>query len=174
MSRLVLAGLTAALAVYSYFDIETGLPLLTAQVMTHRGTVVPVSRVLSSGLHITWWLQIIAAALLLGAPYIALQTPRFVSWCLGRYSPAQWEPLLRILPLVKEMTGILALLDSSYLASRIHLEIHDARAHGPLLPADWLMSVDRMELKWLLVLMVMWGIVIYLYIAKIEDAANEE
>jgi hypothetical protein len=68
MSRLVLAVLTAALAVYSYFEIKTSLPLLTAQIMTHRGATAPVSHVLSLGLHITWFLQVFIAALLLAAP----------------------------------------------------------------------------------------------------------
>jgi hypothetical protein len=68
MSRLVLAVLTAALAVYSYFEIGTSLPSLSAQVMTRRGATVPVSQVLSLGLHITWFLLVFIAALLLAAP----------------------------------------------------------------------------------------------------------
>jgi len=171
MSRLVLAVLTAALAVYSYFEIKTDLPLLTAQIMTHRGATAPVSQVLGLGLHITWFLQVFLAAFLLAAPYVAPGTIHFGSWCLSRYSPAQQA---RILPLVRELTGILALLASSYFAARIYLEIHDAGAHGPLLPADWIKKVDRTELEWLLALMVVSGIVIYLYIAKFDDAAGEE
>jgi len=171
MSRLVLAVLTAALAVYSYFEIGTSLPLLSAQVMTRRGATVPVSQVLSLGLHITWFLQVFIAALLLAAPYIAPETIHFGSWRLSRYSPAQQE---RILPLVRELTAILALLVSSYFAARIYLEIHDAGAHGPVLPADWIKQVDRTELEWLLALIVICGIVIYLYIAKFDDAANAE
>ena len=75
---------------------------------------------------------------------------------------------------MRELTAILALLVSSYFAARIYLEIHDAGAHGPVLPADWLKNVDRTELEWLLALMVICGIVIYLYIAKFDDAAGEE
>ena len=171
MSRLVLAVLTAALAVYSYFEIATGLPLLSAQVMTHRGAAVPVSHVLSLGLHIAWFSQAFIAALLLAAPYIAPQYIHFGSWSLGRYSPVQQA---RILPLLRELTGILALLASSYFAARIYFEIHDAGAHGPVLPADWIKNIDRMELEWLLALMVICGIIIYIYIAKIDDAAGQE
>jgi hypothetical protein len=171
MSRLVLAVLTAALAVYSYFEIKTGLPLLTAHITTHSGATVPVSHVLSLGVHISWFLQIFLAALLLGVPYIAPQTIHFGSWRLSRYSPAQQQ---RVLPLVQELTGLLALLVSCYFSARIYLEIHDSDAHGPMLPADWLKNVDRMELEWLLALMVICGIIIYLYIAKFDDAANAE
>ena len=171
MSRHVLAVLTAALAVYSYFEIKTGLPLLSAQVMTHRGATAPVSHVLSLGLYITWFLQLFLAAFLLAAPYIAPQSIHFGSWRLSRYSPAQQQ---RILPLVRELAGILALLTSSYFSARIYFEIHDAAAHGPLLPGDWIKNVDRTELAWLLALLVICGIIIYLYIAKFDDAAGED
>ena len=75
---------------------------------------------------------------------------------------------------MRELTAILALLVSSYFAARIYLEIHDAGAHGPVLPADWIKNVDRTELEWLLALMVICGIIIYLYIAKFDNAASEE
>jgi uncharacterized membrane protein len=171
MSRVVPAVLTAALAVYSYFEIKTSLPLLTAQIMTHRGATAPVSHVLSLGLHITWFLQVFLAAFLLAAPYIAPQTIHFGSWRLSRYSPSQQE---LILPLVRELTGLLALLVSCYFSARIYLEIHDAGAHGPVLPVDWIKNVDRTELEWLLALMVICGIIIYLYIVKFDDAAGGE
>jgi hypothetical protein len=171
MSRVVLAVLTAALAAYSYFEIKTDLPLLTAHIMTHRGATAPLSHVLSLGLHITWILQVFLGAFLLAAPYIAPQTIHFGSWRLSRYSPSQQE---RILPLVRELTGLLALLVSCYFSARIYLEIHDAGAHGPVLPADWIKNVDRTELEWLLALMVICGIIIYLYIAKFDNAASEE
>jgi hypothetical protein len=171
MSRLVLAVLTAALAVYSYFEIRTGLPFLTAHITTHSGAIVPVSQVVGLGVHISWFLQVFLAALLLGAPYLAPQTIHFGTWRLGRYSPAQQQ---RVLPLVQELTGLLALLVSCYFSARIYLEIHDADAHGPMLPADWLKNVDRTELEWLLALMVICGIIIYLYIAKLDDAAGGE
>jgi len=171
MSRIVLAVLTAALAVYSYIEIKTGLPLLTAHITTHKGASVPASHVLSLGVHITWFLQVFIAALLLGVPYLAPQSIHFGSWRLSRYSPAQQQ---RVLPLMRELTGLLALLVSCYFSARICLEIHDADAHGPLLPADWLKNVDRMELEWLLALMVICGIVIYLYVAKFDDAAAGE
>ncbi len=171
MSRLVLAVLTAALAVYSYFEIKTRLPLLTAHFTTHSGAIVPASQVLSLGVHISWFLQVFLAAVLLGAPYIAPQSIHFGSWRLSRFSPAQQQ---RVLPLVRELTGLLALLVSCYFSARIYLEIHDADAHGPMLPGDWLKNIDRMELEWLLALMVICGIVIYLYVAKLDDAAAGE
>jgi len=171
MSRLVLAVLTAALAVYSCFEIKTRLPLLTAHITTHSGATVPASHVLSLGLHITWFLQLLIATLLVAAPYVAPQSIHFGSWRLSRFSPTQQQ---RVLPLVRELTGLLALLVSCYFSARIYLEIHDADAHGPVLPADWLKNVDRMELEWLLALMVICGIVVYLYVAKLDDAAGGE
>jgi hypothetical protein len=171
MSRLVLAVLTAALAAYSYFEIKTGLPLLTAHITTHGGATVPVSHVLSLGVHISLFLQVLLAAVLLSAPYIAPQSIHFGSWRLSRYWPAQQQ---RVLPLVQELTGLLALLVSCYFSARIYLEIHDADAHGPTLPADWLKNIDQMEIEWLAALMVICGIIIYIYVAKIDDAARGE
>lgn len=47
MSRLVTAALTVALAVYSYLEIKTSLPLLTARVLAHSGSTVPVGQMIS-------------------------------------------------------------------------------------------------------------------------------
>ena len=170
MSRQVLAVLTAALAVYSYFEISTGLPLLTAHLVTRRGVTVPVSQVLSFWVHITWYLQVLFSALLLGVPYIAPQMIHFGRWSLSRYSPEQQQ---RVLPLMRELTGLLAFLVSCYFSARIFLEIHDAGMHGPVLPAEWLKNVDRTEMAWFLALIFICGIVIYLYTAKFDDAAGE-
>jgi len=171
MSRLILAVLTVALAVYSYVEIKTGLPLLTARIPTHSGMTAPVGEVLSTGLYITWFLQLILAALLLGAPYVAADKIHFGSWRLGRYTPEQQD---RILPSLRELTGLLALLLSFYFSSRIYLEIHDASSRSPLLPADWLRNVDRTEWELLAALTVVCGIIIYLYVAKFDELADQD
>jgi hypothetical protein len=171
MARLGFTALTVALAIYSYFEIKTGLPLLTAHIRTHSGSSAPVGELLSAGLYISWFLQLLLAALLIGAPYVAPQSIHLGAWRLGRHAPDQQ---VRILPLVRELTALLALLTSSYFAARIHLEIHSAQSHGPQLPADWLKTVDVMELEWLAALVVIGGIIIYLYLAKFEEIAGEE
>lgn len=171
MSRFVLALLTVALAVYSFVEIRIGLPLLTARIPTHSGTTAPVGEVLGTGLYITWFLQLILAALLLGAPYFAADKIHFGSWRLGRYTPEQQD---RILPSLRELTGLLALVSSFYFSSRIYLEIHEASSHGPLLSADWLRNVDRTEWELLAALVVVCGIIIYLYVAKFDELAGQD
>jgi hypothetical protein len=134
MSRLVTAALTVALAVYSCVQVKTSLPLLTARILTHSGSTEPVREVIGAELSFSLFLQLFLAALLLGVPYIAAENIHFGSWCLSRYTPEQRD---RILPVLRELTGLLALLVSFYFAARIYLRIHEARSHGPLLPADW-------------------------------------
>jgi hypothetical protein len=171
MSRFILAALSVPLAVYSYIEIKTGLPLLTAQIPIHSGSTAPVGEVLRTGSYITRFLQLILSALLLGAPYVAADKIHLGSWCLGRYTPEEQE---RILPSLRELTGLLALLFSFYFSARIYLEIHDASSHGPLLPADWLKSVDRTEWELLAALAVVCVIIICLYVAKFDELADQD
>ena len=171
MSRIILAALTVALAVYSYVEIRIGLPLLTARIPTHSGSTAPVGEVLSTGLYITWFLQLFLAVLLLGAPYVAADKIHLGSWRLGRYTPEQQD---RILPSLRELTGLRALLLSFYFSSRIYLEIREASSHGPFLPVDWLRSVDRTECELLAALAVVCGIIIYLYVAKFDELADQD
>jgi hypothetical protein len=171
MSRFGFTALTVALAIYSYFEIKTGLPLLTAHIRTHSGSSAPVGEVLSAGLYVTWFLQLFLAGLLIGAPYVAPEAIHLGSWCLSRYTPEQQD---RILPSVRELTALLALLTSSYFAARIYLEIHEAQSHGARLPADWIKTVDAMEVEWLAALVVIGGIITYIYLAKFDEIAGEE
>lgn len=171
MTRLVLVALTAAVAVYSYFDIKTGLPLLTAQIRTHSGSTAPVGQVLSTELYFCLFLQLFLTALLLGAPYVAADKIHFGSWRLNRYTPEQRD---RILPSLHELMALLALLVSFYFAARINLGIHEARSHGPLLPADWLKNLIWTDVEWLAALAAACGIIIYLYVAKFDELAGEE
>lgn len=170
MSRLILATLTVALAVYSYVEIRIGLASLTARISTHSGSTAPVGEVLSTGLYITWFLQLILAAVLLGAPYFAADKIHLGSWRLDRYTPEQQH---RILPSLRELMGLLAFLFSLYFSSRIYLEIHEASSHGPLLPADWLRNVDRTEWELLAALAVICGIIIYLYVAEFDEQTGD-
>ena len=169
VSRIVLAVLTIALAFYSYFEIQSGLPLLTARIPTHSGSTAPVSHVLSIEVYFCLILQLILAVVIWSAPYVAAGRIHFGSWCLGRYTPQQQ---VRILPSLRELMGVLALLESSYFAARIYMAIHEAGSHGPLLPSDWMKSLIWTDLKWLTAVMVLGGIIIYIYIGKFDEAAG--
>jgi len=170
MSGPVLAVLTVAQAVYSYFEIKTSLPLLTAGIPTHAGTA-PVSQVLSTELYFCLFLQLLLSALLIGASYVAADGIHFGTWRLSRYTPEQRE---RILPSLRELMALLAAPVSFYFAARINLGISEARSHGPLLPADWLKQLMLTHLEWLVALGIICGLIIYLYMAKFEEIAGEE
>ena len=170
MTRLVLAASTVALAIYSYFEIKTSLPLLTARIPTHAGTA-PVSQALSTELYFCLFLQLLLSALLIGAPYVAADSIHFGRWRLSRYTPEQRE---RILPSLRELMALHAALVSCYFAARINLGINEARSHGPLLPADWLKQLMLTHLEWLVAVGVICGLIIYLYMAKFEEIAGEE
>lgn len=170
MSRLVTAGLTIALALFSYFEIQTSLPLLAVRMATRSGSTSPVSQVIGTDLYIAFFLQLLLAFLLLAAPYIAPESIHFGSWCLSRYTP---EQRARILPALRELMGLLAVLVSGYFAARIYLVIHRARSQGPPLPADWLDRMIRTELGWLAALAAVCGLVIYRYLKKFDRVAGE-
>lgn len=89
---------------------------------------------------------------------IAAENIHFGSWCLSSYPPEQRG---RILPVLRELAGLLALLVSFYFAARIYLAVYEARSHGPLLPADWLDHVSRMDLEGLAALVVVCALIIY-------------
>jgi hypothetical protein len=166
-----MALLTLALAVYSYFEIRTSLPLLTTRIATHAGATAPVVPILSTDLHLCFFLQLLFIAILLGAPYVAPENIHFGTWHLGRYAP---EQRYRILPSLRVLMGLLALLSSFYFSARIHFVIQEASSHGPLLPADWLKSVIRTELEGLASLMLVCGLIIYGFIGKFEKMAGKE
>jgi hypothetical protein len=171
MLRGLTAALTVALALYSYFDIKTSLPLLTARVPTHPGQTAPVGQVISLGLYIFLILQLFLGAIFLGAPYVAPENIHFGWWCFSKYTPEQRD---RILPLLKDLMALLALLVSLYFAASIALRIHSAQSQGPLLPADWLDRGARTESEGLVALAVVCGIVIYRYVGRFDELASEE
>jgi len=168
---MVLAVLTAALAVYSYFEIQTGLPLLTARIPTHSGATAPVSQVLSIEVYFCFILQLLLAVAFWCAAYVAADKIHLGSWSLGRYTPQQQ---VRILPALRELLGVLALLESVYFAARINMGIREASAHGRLLPPDWMRHLIWTDVEWLAALMILGGIIIYIYLGKFDEVAGEE
>jgi hypothetical protein len=170
MTRLIMALLTLALAVYSYFEIQASLPLVTARIATHAGHSAPLGPLLSTDLHICFFLQLLFIAVLLGAPYVAPESIHFGTWHLGRYAP---EQRYRILPSLRVLMGLLALLSSFCCSARIYFVIQEARSHEPLLRADWFGSVVRSELEWLAGLALVCGLIIYGFIGKFEKMAEK-
>ena len=160
-----------ALAFYSYCEIRTGLPLLTARIVTHPGSSSPVGEVIGLDLYLCLLLQIPLAVLLLSAPYLAPEAIRFDAWCLSRYTLRQRD---RIVPLLRELAALLALLVSLYFATRIYVAIHEAQSHGPLLLRDWLNNMIRTELEWLVGLMLVCGPIIFRYLGKFDEVAGGE
>jgi len=170
MLRGLTTALTVALALYSYFDIQTSLPLLTARVPTHSGQTAPVGQVIRLGLHIFLFLQLFLGAILLGAPYIAPENIHLGWWCFSKYTQEQRD---RILPSLRDLMALLALLFSLYFAASIGLRIHSAQSQGPLLPSDWLDRWARAELQGLMALTVVSAVVTYRYISKFDELASD-
>jgi len=171
MTRLVMAVLTGALCFCSYVEIKTGLPSLTARLLTQHGSSSPVGPVLSIDLKTCFLLQVLISAIALGAPYVAPEYIHLGSWTLHRYVPEQRD---RVLPPLRVLMGLLALLVSAYFTARIFLVIHEASSQGPLLPADWLSHLFRTEIEWLLGLMAVCGLIIYRYIGKFDALAEKK
>jgi hypothetical protein len=171
MTRLIMAVLTLALAVYSYFEIQVSMPLVTARIATHAGASAPLGPLLSTDLHICFFLQLLFIAVLLGVPYVAPESIHFGTWHLGRYAP---EQRYRILPSLRVLMGLLALLSSFYCSARIYFVVHETSSRGALLPADWYGSVVRAELEWLAGLALVCGLIIYGFIGKFEKIAGKE
>jgi hypothetical protein len=161
--------LPAALAVYSYFEIRTSLPLLTARIPTHGGATAPVGQVISIHVWLSLFLQIFLSGVLLAVPYFP-QAAHFGSRSLRDYTPEQLD---RIMPLLRQMTGRMSLLVSSYFAFCIRLRIHGALSQGPVLPADWLARVTRTELEWMVGLLVGCGIIVHRYFARFDEVAAQ-
>jgi hypothetical protein len=162
---------TVALALCSYFEIKTSSPLLTARIPTHSGATAPVGQVMGFGLWVSFFLQVFLSALLLAAPYVGTEAIHFGSWCLGNYPPEQRD---RIMPLLRQLMALLSLLVSLYFALCIHLRIHGALSHGPVLPADWLDRAVRTDLEWMVGLMLACGAIIYRYLGRFDEIAGVE
>jgi len=171
MLRLLTAALTVALAVFSSIQVTTAFPSLTSSILTRTGSIVPARQVVGPELYLICLLQIILAAAFLIAPYAAADSIHFGPWCLGRYTAEKRD---RILPSLRELMGLLALLISLCFAGRIYFRIHDARSHGPLLPVDWLDRVVRTDLESLLALGLVGWLVIYYYLGKFDELAGKE
>ena len=130
--------ISLVMLIYSFFLIRTSLPLLPARIPTHFN---------ASGVADTWgspdalWTLLGAQALtcvvFLVVPYLSQRFPGAVH--LGRrrlsdFSPAQRA---RMLPLLNEMTGYMAVLMSLFFVWMLRQMLAAARAPNPHLSPLW-------------------------------------
>lgn len=119
-------ALAVMAVLYSYYEIKTGLP----QVASPRVG-------LQASLWISLWVEAFITLLLLAVPWIARWSPQYVhfgSTTLADYTARQRE---RIMPLLKNMVGLMALATNLLLGFDIHqrLALVRSRSIGP--PAPW-------------------------------------
>jgi hypothetical protein len=171
----MLRVLTAVVIIYSYFEIKSDLPLLTARLPTNRNPAgQPVGSVIGHGLWINLFLQIFISGLLLAVPYVGRWFPEAVhfGWrCLSDYTPEQRE---RIMPLLRNMMGLASLLVSVVFGLCNHLRIQSALTSGPRLPADWFTSVFSSQLQLMAGLAVGLGVLTVYYVGRFDAEAEKK
>lgn len=167
--------LTAVVILYSYFEIKTSLPLLTARIPTNSNPAGrPIGFLIGNGLWINLFLQILISGLLLAVPYVGRWYPGAVhfGWrCLSDYTPKQRE---RIMPLLRDMVGLASLLVSLVFGLCTHLRIHAALSSGPRLPVDWFKHVISSELQLMAGMAVGLGVITFYYVGRFDAEAGGE
>lgn len=171
---MVLRLLTAAIVVFSYHEIKTGLPLLTASIPTHQGRTMPVAEVIGVNLWVNLGLQILMIALLLAVPYIGQAFPGAVHFGSRRLSDYPAAQRVRVMPILRQMVGLLALLVSACFAVRNHLWLQSASTQGSVLPADWLKHEIMTEVEFIVALLAGFGLLTFYYLGRMDAAAAEE
>lgn len=119
--------LMAALVLYSCFEVKTSLTGSAADSIT--GTAV---RVLVA-------VQLLGSILFFVAPYFPPEAIHFGSRRLSDYTLKQRD---RIMPLVRDMTGLMGLLFALYFSVNIHLLVGQALANQPRSVAGRLRAVE--------------------------------
>ena len=166
--------LTVAVIFCSYFEIKGDLPLLTARLPTnHNPAGEPIGLLIGRGLWINLFLQILISGLFLAVPYVGRWFPEFVhlGWRrLSDYTPEQCE---RIMPLLRDMTGLASFSVSLFFGLANHLRIRSALSSGPRLPGDWFKHVMSSQLQLLAGLLIAMAAITFYYTARIDIEAGQ-
>lgn len=137
---------------YSYYEVTTGLPQIS-----HRLG-------LQASLWILFWVEVLVTGVLLATPWIAMWSPEYVHFgatTLADFTAKQRE---RIMPLLKDMVGLMALATNLLLDFDIHQRISMARSGGLRPPAPW----------FILGLMGSNAIILWHYWSRIDDEGKRE
>lgn len=145
--------LLAVLAVlYSYYEIRSGLPPAVG-----RGLGIAASVWVSLGA------EVFLTGILLAVPWIGRRCPEYVhfgSRTFCDYTPPQRE---RIMPLLKNMVGLMALATNLFFAFDIHQHIAMAQSGGG--PPSPLFLVG---------LIICDGIILWYYLGRFDEEAGRE
>jgi len=170
---MLLRLLTAAMIVYSYYEVKTGLPLLTASIPTHQGRTMPVADVIGTNLWVNLGLAILMSALVLAVPFVGRVFPGAVHFGSRRLSDYNLVERERVMPVLRRMTGLLALLVSACFAVRNHLWLQSAATQGSVLSPDWLRREVVTEIEFIVGLLAGFGVLTFYHLGRMDEAARE-
>jgi len=108
--------LIALLVGYSYFEMKTNLP----------GTAADSSSAIA--VRVLLGIQFLGSILFFAIPYFPPEMIHFGWRRLSDYTPKQLE---RIMPLVRDMAGLMGLLFGLFFTARIHLQLGQANSTQP-------------------------------------------
>lgn len=126
-----------ALAAYSYFAVRSAMPRLPARIATHfNWSGEPNGWSSPDTLWILLAAQVLGAALILAIPALGRRAPQLVNLGTRRLSDYSPEARERIMPLLEDMCGYLAVLFSLLFAVLIRELIRAALSPGTH-PSFW-------------------------------------
>jgi uncharacterized membrane protein len=129
-----------ALAAYSYFAIRSAMPRLPARIATHfNWSGEPNSWSSPDMLWILLAVQVFGAALILVIPALGRRAPQLVNLGTRRLSDYSPEARQRIMPLLEDMCGYLAVLFSLLFTVLIR-ELIRAALSPVTRPSFWLVG----------------------------------
>ena len=157
MFQLVAIGI----AVYSYFEIRRGLPMIAL-----HGFGPAVLRVTSGTVWITFFVEILMTAVFLAVPFIASSYPQAVHFGAVRLSDYSAAQRARIVPLVKRMVALWNVADNLFFATNIHFQIQAGLQGGREAPSALWARIAM--------LVVAFAVITYFHVQRFYEAANEE
>ena len=152
-----------ALAAYSFFAIRSAMPRLPARIATHfNWSGEPTGWSGPEALWVLLAVQVLGAALILAIPALGRRAPQMVNLGTRRLSDFPPEARERIMPLLEDMCGYLAVLYSLLFTLLIRELIRTALVPGAR-PSPWLAGGF---------LVATGGLVIY-YLVRINRVAKQ-
>jgi hypothetical protein len=153
-----------ALAAYSFFAIRSAMPRLPARIATHfNWSGEPTGWSGPEALWILLATQVLGAALILAIPALGRRAPQMINLGTRRLSDFPPEVRERIMPVLEDMCGYLAVLYSLLFTLLIREVIAAALVSGAR-PSPWLAGGF---------LVAMGGVVIY-YLWRINRVAKQD